>query len=183
MLVRHNVPMPQPLILALPDSAPNLHPESWVAPHASVIGKVTLGERVSVWYSATLRADFESIVIGAGSNVQDSATVHADPGFPVTIGARVTVGHNAVLHGCTIEDDSLIGMGAVIGNGATIGAGSLVAAGAVVPQGMVVPPRSMVAGVPAKIRRELTDDEFAQNGVNASAYEYLLGVHRAALSE
>ena len=175
--------MAQPLILALPGNAPTVHPESWVAPHASVIGNVTLGERVSVWYSATLRADFESIVVGAGSNVQDSATVHADPGFPVTIGDRVTVGHNAVLHGCTIEDDSLIGMGAVIGNGATIGAASLVAAGAVVPQGMVVPPRSMVAGVPAKIRRELTEDEVKQNGVNASAYEYLLGVHRAALED
>lgn len=173
--------MAKPLILALPDNAPDLHPESWVAPHASVIGGVTLGERVSIWYSATLRADFESIVVGAGSNVQDSATVHADPGFPVTIGERVTVGHNAVLHGCTIEDDCLIGMGAVIGNGAKIGAGSLVAAGAVVPQGMTVPPRSMIAGVPAKVRRELTEDEFKSNGINSSAYEHLLGVHRAAL--
>jgi carbonic anhydrase/acetyltransferase-like protein (isoleucine patch superfamily) len=175
--------MSQPLILALPGKAPKLHPESWVAPHASVIGDVTLGERASVWYSATVRAEFEPIVVGAGSNIQDSATVHADPGFPATIGARVTVGHNAVIHGCTVEDDCLIGIGAVIGNGATIGAGSLVAPGAVVPQGMVVPPRSMVVGVPAKVRRELTEDETKQNGVNASAYEYLLGLHRAALDE
>lgn len=175
------MPMPEPLILALPGKSPKLHDESWVAPHASVLGDVTLGARVSVWYSATLRADFESIVVGEGSNIQDSATVHADPGFPVTIGARVTVGHNAILHGCTVEDDSLVGMGAVIGNGARIGAGSLVAAGAVVPQGMVVPPKSMVVGVPAKVRRELTEDEIKSNGVNSSAYEYLLGVHRAAL--
>lgn len=173
--------MTQPLILALSDKAPKLHAESWVAPHASVIGDVTLGARVSIWYSATLRADFEPIVVGAGSNVQDSATVHADPGLPVAIGERVTVGHNAILHGCTVEDDCLIGMAAVIGNGAKIGAGSLVAAGAIVPQGMVVPPRSMVVGVPAKVRRELTDEELKSNGVNAAAYEYLLGVHRAAL--
>lgn len=178
--------MAEPLILALPGNAPlgnapQLHADSWVAPNASVIGNVTLGEKTSIWYSATVRAEFEPIVVGAGSNIQDSATVHADPGFPTTIGQRVTVGHNAVLHGCTVEDDALIGMGAIVGNGATIGAGSLIAAGAVVPQGMVIPPRSMVAGVPAKVRRELTDDEIKANSVNAAAYEYLLTVHRAAV--
>jgi carbonic anhydrase/acetyltransferase-like protein (isoleucine patch superfamily) len=172
--------MAEPLILALDGRTPRLHPDSWVAPNASVIGEVTLGERASVWYSATLRADFAAIAIGPGTNVQDGATIHADPGFPVTIGARVTVGHNAVLHGCTIEDDCLVGMGAIIGNGATVGAGSLIAAGAVLPQGMAVPPRSLVAGVPAKVRRELRDDEIELNGVNAPAYEYLIGVHRAA---
>jgi carbonic anhydrase/acetyltransferase-like protein (isoleucine patch superfamily) len=174
--------MPEPLILAFQEHSPDLHPESWVAPHASVIGNVTLGAKASVWYSATLRAEFEPIAVGRGSNIQDSATVHADPGFPVTIGERVTIGHNAVLHGCTIEDDCLIGMGAIIGNGVTVGAKSLIAPGAVLPQGMVVPPRSMVAGVPAKIRRELTDDEIAVNGVNAPAYEYLLDVHRAEVA-
>ena len=173
--------MAEPLIVSLPGHRPQLHPESWVAPHASVIGNVTLGEKASVWYSATLCAEFEPIVIGAGSNVQDSATIHTDPGFPATIGARVTVGHNAVLHGCTVEDDCLIGIGAVVGNGATVGAGSLVAPGAVVPQGMTVPPRSMVAGIPAKVRRELSDAEVEANGVNASAYEYLLAMHREAL--
>lgn len=173
--------MPESLILALPDRRPCLHPESWVAPHASVIGNVTLAEKVSVWYSATLRAEFEPIVVGRGSNIQDSATVHADPGFAVTIGERVTVGHNAVLHGCAIEDDCLIGMGAIVGNGVTVGAGSLIAPGAVLPQGMIVPPRSLVAGVPAKVRRELTDDEIAVNGVNAPAYEYLLDLHRKAI--
>jgi carbonic anhydrase/acetyltransferase-like protein (isoleucine patch superfamily) len=173
--------MAEPLIVSLPGHTPKLHPESWVAPHASVIGNVTLGEKASVWYSATLRAEFEPIVIGAGSNVQDGVTVHTDPGFPVTVGARVTVGHNAVLHGCTIEDDCLIGIGAVVGNGATVGAGSLIAPGAVVPQGMTVPPRSMVVGLPAKVRRELSDDEVKANTVNAGAYEYLLAIHREAL--
>jgi carbonic anhydrase/acetyltransferase-like protein (isoleucine patch superfamily) len=173
--------MAEPLILALPNNSPRLHPESWVAPSASVIGDVTLAERSSVWYSATVRADFAPIKIGARSNIQDSVTVHADPGFPVRIGARVTVGHNAVLHGCTVEDDCLIGMGAIIGNGATVGAGSLVAPGAVVPQGMAIPPGSLVAGVPAKVRRELTADERTVNGFNAPAYEHLIDVHRAAL--
>jgi carbonic anhydrase/acetyltransferase-like protein (isoleucine patch superfamily) len=172
--------MTEPLILAVGGHSPRLHPESWVAPNASVIGNVTLGEKASVWYSATVRAEFEPVVIGPGSNVQDSVTIHADPGFPVTIGARVTVGHNAVLHGCTIEDGCLIGMGAIVGNGATVGAGSLIAPGAVLPQGMAVPPRSLVAGVPAKVRRELSDDEISVSSVNAPAYEYLIGVHRAA---
>lgn len=166
--------------MALEGHTPRLHPECWVAPNAAVIGNVTIAEKASVWYSATLRAEFDPIEVGPGSNIQDSATVHADPGFPVRIGVRVTVGHNAVLHGCTIEDGCLIGMGAVIGNGATVGARSLIAPGAVLPQGMTVPPQSLVAGVPAKVRRELTEDEMAVSGINAPAYEYLLGVHRAA---
>lgn len=174
--------MAEPLIIALPDRTPRLAVTSWVAPNAAVIGQVTLGANVSVWYSATLRAEFEPIEVGPGSNLQDSVTVHTDPGFPVRIGARVTVGHNAVLHGCTIEDECLIGIGAIVGNGATVGTQSLIAPGAVVPQRMVIPPRSMVAGVPAKVRRELTPDEIAANGVNAAAYEHLLGVHRDAVA-
>ncbi|MGK2882208.1 MAG: gamma carbonic anhydrase family protein [Mycobacterium sp.] len=173
--------MADPLILAVGGHAPELHPESWVAPNAAVIGKVTLAAKASVWYSATVRAEFEPISIGSGSNVQDSATIHVDPGFPATVGEAVTIGHNAVLHGCTIEDGCLIGMGAVVLNGATIGAGSLVAAGAVVPQGMIVPPRSLVAGVPAKVRRELSDDELTGSGVNALAYQHLIGLHRDAV--
>ena len=170
--------MAEPLIIALPDCAPKLDDTSWVAPNAAVIGNVSLGANASVWYSATLRAEFEPIEVGPGSNVQDSVTIHTDPGFPVKIGARVTIGHNAVLHGCTVEDECLIGIGAVIGNGATVGAQSLIAPGAVVPQRMVIPPRSMVVGVPAKVRRELTPEEIEANSVNAPAYEYLLGVHR-----
>ncbi|MDX1888094.1 gamma carbonic anhydrase family protein [Mycolicibacterium sp. 050158] len=172
--------MADPLILAVRGHAPDLHPDSWVASNAAVVGQVRLAEKVSVWYSATLRAEFEPIEIGSGSNIQDSATVHTDPGFPATLGAGVTVGHNAVLHGCTVEDGCLIGMGATVLNGATIGAGSMVAAGALVPQGTTVPPRSLVAGVPAKVRRELSDAEVEGNRMNALAYQHLLDVHRDA---
>jgi carbonic anhydrase/acetyltransferase-like protein (isoleucine patch superfamily) len=173
--------MPEPLILPIRDHTPQLDAESWVAPNATVIGQVTLGARASVWYGATLRAEFEPIEIGAGSNLQDGVTVHVDPGFPATIGAGVSVGHNAVLHGCTIEDGCLIGMGAVVLNGAHVGRGSLVAAGAVVAQGAVIPPGSLVAGVPAKVRRELSDDEVTNNRNNAVGYEHLSELHRNAI--
>src|SRR4029079_13113652 len=159
--------MLQPLILPIRGRAPQLHAESWVAPNASVIGQVTLAARASVWYGATLRAEAEPIEIGFGTNIQDGVTIHVDAEFPVSVGAGVSVGHNAVLHGCVIEDDALIGMGAIVLNGARTGRGSLVAAGAVVPQGAVIPPRSLVAGVPGKVRRELTDAEVAANQHNA----------------
>jgi carbonic anhydrase/acetyltransferase-like protein (isoleucine patch superfamily) len=170
--------MPEPLIIPIRGRAPQLHAESWVAPNATLIGPVTLAARVSVWYNATVRAEFEPVEIGEGSNIQDGVTVHVDPGFPARIGAGVTVGHNAVLHGCTVEDDVLIGMGAIVLNGAVVGAGSLVAAGAVVAQGAVIPPRSLVAGVPGKVRRSLTDDEVAANRFNAQAYQGLIELHR-----
>jgi carbonic anhydrase/acetyltransferase-like protein (isoleucine patch superfamily) len=173
--------MPEPLILPINGHAPQLHDESWVAPNATVIGHVELGARASVWYGATLRAEFEPIAIGEGSNIQDGVTVHVDPGFPATIGAGVSVGHNAVLHGCTIEDGCLIGMGAIVLNGARVGAGSLIAAGAVVPQGTVVPPGSLVAGVPGKVRRELSADEVANNRNNAVLYQHLIELHRGAI--
>lgn len=172
--------MPQPLILSVAGRRPQLDPESWAAPNATLVGHVILGARASAWYGAILRAEAEPIEIGAGSNIQDGVTIHVDPGFPARVGAGVSVGHNAVLHGCTVEDDCLIGMGAVVLNGATIGAGSLVAAGAVVPQGAVVPPGSMVAGVPGKVRRELSDDEIAGIRTNAELYQKLVEVHRDA---
>ena len=115
--------MPEPLIIAIRGRAPELHAESWVAPNASVIGQVSLAARASVWYGATLRAEAEPIEIGFGTNIQDGVTIHVDSEFPVTVGAGVSVGHNAVLHGCTVEDDVLIGMGAVILNGALVGQG------------------------------------------------------------
>jgi carbonic anhydrase/acetyltransferase-like protein (isoleucine patch superfamily) len=173
--------MPEPLILTVNGHAPNLHQQSWVAPNATVVGHVTAGPKASIWYGAVLRAEFEPIEIGEGSNLQDNVTVHVDPGFPATIGAGVSVGHNAVLHGCTIEDGCLIGMGAVVLNGARIGAGSLVAAGAVVGQGAVIPPGSLVAGVPGKVKRELSADEVAHNRLNAQVYEHLSDVHRTAV--
>lgn len=172
--------MPKPLILPIQGRAPQLHAESWLAPNASVIGQVTLAAKVGIWYNATLRAEFEPIEIGFGSNIQDSVTVHVDPGYPVRIGSGVTVGHNAVVHGCTVEDDCLIGMGAILLNGAVIGAGSLVAAGAVVPQGSVIPSGSLVAGVPGKVRRDLTAEEAAANRLSAQVYQGLLEVHREA---
>lgn len=171
--------MPEPLIVTISGHAPQLHSESWVAPNASLIGQVSLAASASVWYSATLRAEYEPIEIGWGSNIQDGVTIHVDAGFPARVGSGVSVGHNAVLHGCTVEDDALIGMGAVVLNGAVIGAGSLVAAGAVVPQGAVIPPRSLVAGVPARVRRELSDDDVVANRLNAQAYQHLIDVHRS----
>ena len=171
--------MPEPLIVTISGHAPQLHSESWVAPNASLIGQVSLAAGASVWYSATLRAEYEPIEIGWGSNIQDGVTIHVDAGFPARVGSGVSVGHNAVLHGCTVEDDALIGMGAVVLNGAVIGAGSLVAAGAVVPQGAVIPPRSLVAGVPGRVRRELGDDEVNANRLNATVYQHLIDVHRS----
>jgi carbonic anhydrase/acetyltransferase-like protein (isoleucine patch superfamily) len=173
--------MAQPLIITIGDHAPRLHDESWAAPNASLIGQVSLAAKASVWYGATLRAEFEPIEIGEGSNLQDGVTVHVDLGFPARIGAGVSVGHNAVLHGCTVEDDCLIGMGAVVLNGAVVGAGSLVAAGAVIPQGAVIPPRSLVAGVPGKVRRELGDDDVDRNKLNAAGYVHLSELHRGAI--
>ncbi len=173
-------PMAEPLILSIAGRSPELHPDSWVAPNATVLGHVVLGERASAWYGSIIRAEAESIEIGVGTNIQDGVTIHVDPGFPARIGAGVSVGHNAVLHGCTVEDDALVGMGAVVLNGAVIGSGSLIAAGAVVPQGAVIPPGSMVAGVPGKVRRELSEDEIAGIRTNALLYQELVKVHRDA---
>jgi len=173
--------MLQPLILPIRGRAPQLHAESWVAPNASVIGQVTLAARASVWYGATLRAEAEPIEIGFGTNIQDGVTIHVDAEFPVSVGAGVSVGHNAVLHGCVIEDDALIGMGAVILNGARIGKGSLIAAGALVPQGVAVPPRSLVTGVPGAVRRELSEAEIDNNRHNAQVYQRLVELHRDAV--
>lgn len=169
------------LIAGVGGKEPDVDPEAFTAPTSVVLGDVTLAAGSSVWYHAVLRADCGPIVLGADSNIQDNCTVHVDPGFPVTVGERVTVGHNAVLHGCTVGDDVLIGMGATVLNGATIGAGSLVAAQALVPQGMVVPPGSLVAGVPAKVRRQLTDEEREHIRINAAMYLSLARDHRAAL--
>ncbi|GGT42253.1 gamma carbonic anhydrase family protein [Streptomyces purpureus] len=159
---------------------PKIDPDAFTAPTSVVLGDVTMAAGASVWYHAVLRADCGPITLGAESNVQDNCTVHVDPGYPVSIGARVSIGHNAVVHGCTIEDDCLIGMGATVLNGAHIGAGSLVAAQALVPQGMVAPPGSLVAGVPAKVKRALTEEEREGLTLNAAMYVGLARDHRAA---
>ncbi|NNG39517.1 gamma carbonic anhydrase family protein [Flexivirga sp. ID2601S] len=166
------------MLIRLPDRVPEVASSSWIAPNATVVGAVTVGERCGVWYGAVLRADLETVTLGDETNIQDNSVLHADPGAPLTVGARVSVGHNATLHGCTIEDDVLVGMGARVLNRATIGAGSLIAAGAVIPEGMQVPPRSLVAGVPAKVRRDLTDEEVEIIGLNAQVYVDLAATHR-----
>jgi carbonic anhydrase/acetyltransferase-like protein (isoleucine patch superfamily) len=170
----------QALIMGIGGKDPRVDPEAFTAPMSVVIGDVTLHAGASVWYGAVLRADFGPIVIGADTNIQDNCTLHVDPGFPITVGERVSVGHNAVLHGATVEDDCLIGMGATVLNGAVIGAGSLVAAQALVPQGMQVPPGSLVAGVPAKVKRPLTEEERQGLTLNGTFYVDLAKTHKEA---
>jgi carbonic anhydrase/acetyltransferase-like protein (isoleucine patch superfamily) len=157
-------------IAELDFGAPKIDGEAFVAPTAVVVGAVTMGPRASIWYAAVARADFETIEIGADSNVQDGCTLHSDPGFPLVLGRGVTVGHRVVLHGARVDDDVLVGMGSVVMNGAHIGSGSIVAAGAVVTPGTVVPPSSVVAGVPAKVVRQATDDDLAHIRANAASY-------------
>ncbi len=151
----------------------------FIAPSATVIGSVSLADNASAFYGAVLRGDAETISIGPGSNVQDNVVVHATPGYPTRLGAGVSIGHNATVHGCTVEDDCLIGMGATVLNGAHIGEGSLIAAGSVVLEGMQIPARSLVAGVPAKIRRETTETELENIWHNATRYLELASLHRA----
>ncbi len=137
---------------------PTIDAAAYIHPLATIIGHVTIGARVSVWPTAVLRGDSEPITIGESSNVQDGCVIHVDAGFPVKIGARVSIGHRAVIHGATVEDDCLIAMGAVLLNGVHVGRGSLVGAGAVCREGMRIPPRSLVVGVPARIAREATKE-------------------------
>jgi carbonic anhydrase/acetyltransferase-like protein (isoleucine patch superfamily) len=165
-------------IAELPFGAPKIDDEAFVAPTAVVVGAVTMGAESSIWYGAVARADHETIEIGERSNVQDGSTLHSDPGSPLVIGRGVTVGHNVVLHGARIDDDVLVGMGSVVMNGAHIGTGSIVAAGAVVTQGKEFPPRSVIAGIPAKVVRQATDDDLAHIQGNAAAYYERLAAAR-----
>ena len=158
---------------------PRIDPTAFVAPGATVVGDVELGPDSGVFYGAVVRGDRSPLRIGANSNLQDNVTVHSDPEHPTTIGERVSVGHGAVVHGCTLEDDVLVGMNATVLNGAVVGSGSLVAAGAVVLEGTVVAPGSLVAGVPGKVRRELTDEERRAVSRNAQNYIVLSREHRA----
>ncbi|MFC6356994.1 gamma carbonic anhydrase family protein [Luethyella okanaganae] len=169
---------PSARVLTLHDiPAPDVADSAFVAAGAVLVGRVTLAEGASVWYNAVLRAEQEPITIGESSNLQDNVSAHVDAGFPVTVGRNVSVGHGAVLHGCTIEDDCLVGMASTVLNGAVVGAGSLVAAGAVLLEGTVVPPGSLVAGVPAKVRRALTDEERVGIRNNAESYLRLAELH------
>ena len=158
------------MILTLAGRTPRMAPSAYVAPSADVIGHVELGENSSVWFQCVLRGDIEPIRIGANSNIQDGSIIHTMIGAPVTVGDWVTVGHRVVLHGCTVENHCLIGMGAVLLNHVHVGEGSIVAAGAVVAEETVIPPRSLYMGVPAKFRREVTEDEQAFIRMHAEHY-------------
>jgi carbonic anhydrase/acetyltransferase-like protein (isoleucine patch superfamily) len=157
-------------LYALDDVAPTLGQGAWAAPSADLIGDVRLGARASVWFGAVIRADNTPILIGEAANIQDGAVGHSDPGAPLIIGARVTVGHQAILHGCTIGDGALIGMGARVLNGAVIGAQCLVGAGALVTEGKQFEPGMLIVGSPARAIRALTEAEIAALGVSAEHY-------------
>lgn len=149
---------------------PSVAPDAFVADGVTLVGAVTIAAGSSVWFGGVVRADGASIEIGPDSNVQDGAVLHSEPDQGVSLGARVTVGHRAVVHGCTVEDDVLVGIGAIVLNGATVGRGSLVAAGSVVLEGTVVPPDSLVVGVPGRVKRQVTDAERERMRVGARRY-------------
>ena len=153
------------------NNLPQVAEQVYLAENASVIGNVTLGMRASVWFGTVIRGDNAAITIGEDTNIQDNSTLHCAPDMPLRVGARVTVGHNVVLHSCTVEDDCLIGMGAVIMNRAVIGKNSIVGAGALVTEGKVFPENSLIVGSPAKVKRQLTEADLA--AIRESAAEYL----------
>lgn len=157
-------------IYRLGDRAPRIDPTAWVADSAELIGLVELAAEASIWFNCTLRGDNEPIRVGARSNVQENCVLHTDPGHPLTIGEHVTVGHQAMLHGCTIGDGSLIGIQAIVLNGARIGRECLIGAGALVTEGKSIPDRSVVMGAPGRIVRQVTDDEAANLRANNDTY-------------
>jgi carbonic anhydrase/acetyltransferase-like protein (isoleucine patch superfamily) len=161
--------------------APTVDPTAFVHPLAAVLGDVHLGARASVWPFAVLRGDTDRIVVGPDSNVQDGAVVHVDRGVPATIGARVAIGHRAIVHGATIEDDCLVGMAAVVLNRVVVGRGSIIAAGAVVPERTVIPPHSLVIGVPGRVTRRATDEERSRLARTVESYLALQDAHRRGL--
>lgn len=163
-------------IYELDGVAPRLGDGAWVAESAEVVGAVEIGANASIWFGAVVRGDTETIRIGAGTNIQDASVLHADVGKPLAIGENVTVGHQVMLHGCTIGDGSLIGIGAVVLNGAKIGKGCLVGAGALVTEGKEFPDGSMIIGSPAKVVRDLSDDQ--KQGLLASARHYVANAQR-----
>lgn len=163
------------------DAFPEVADSAWIAPGAFVIGKVRLGEESSVWYGAVLRGDTEPISVGARTNIQDGAVLHADPGYPAVVGEACVVGHKAIVHGCRIEDNCLIGMNATVLNGAKIGAGSIVAAGAVVPEGREFPPGSLIIGIPAKRVGDVSEEQARDIARGANTYVERAAAHRASL--
>lgn len=167
------------MIRAYRGIVPRIAASAYIDPSAQVIGDVNVGERSSFWPGVVARGDVHWIRVGEESNIQDNSVLHCDaPDFPLMIGDRVTVGHRVVLHGCTVEDECVIGIGAIVLNGAVVGKGSVIAAGAVVPEGMAVAPGSMVMGVPGKVRREVTEEEKIRFRVNAQHYVDACRIYR-----
>ncbi|MBY4892289.1 gamma carbonic anhydrase family protein [Rhodobacteraceae bacterium N5(2021)] len=169
------------MIYQLDGVTPDIAEDTWVAPDANVIGNVVLETGASVWFGCTLRGDNEEIRVGAGSNVQENVVCHTDPGCPLTIGPDCTIGHRAMLHGCTIGAGSLVGMGATVLNSAQIGAGCLIGAGALIPEGKVIPDGSLVMGVPGKVVRDLDEDARAKLLASADHYRQNMRRFRAGL--
>src|SRR5580658_3195959 len=165
-------------LITLGEHRPVVAESAFLASGAVLIGRVTVSAAASIWYAAVLRADLDSIFIGERSNIQDGCVLHADPGVPLSLGSDVTVGHNATLHGCTVEDQVLIGMGAIVLNGAHVGRHSIIAAGALITEGQQVPEGVLVAGVPGKVRRELSDAERAAIERNGASYVELAELYR-----
>jgi carbonic anhydrase/acetyltransferase-like protein (isoleucine patch superfamily) len=169
-----------PMIGSLGGTGPDVHPEAWIAPGAVVIGSVRLGRAASVWYGAVLRADEDDIIVGPECNIQDLCCLHVDPGEPVVLEERVSLGHHATVHGAHVGAGALIGIGAIVLGRARIGAGTLVAAGTVVPPGREIPAGVLVAGVPGRVVRDLTDDDRAVFADTAAGYAARAVRHRAA---
>ena len=165
-------------LYSLANRKPTLGHDAWVAPNATVIGDVQLGDNASIWWNAVLRGDNDTITIGADSNIQDGSVLHADEGVPLTVGANVTVGHMVMLHGCTVGDGSLIGIGSIILNRAVIGKACIIGANSLIPEGKVIPDRSLVMGSPGKVVRELTDQEVQM--LIGSAVHYVNNARRFA---
>ncbi len=168
-------------IYSIGDRQPSLGRDVWIAPNATIIGDVRLGDNASVWWNAVLRGDNDTIAIGAGSNIQDGSVLHADAGVPLTLGASVTVGHLVMLHGCTVGEESLIGIKTVILNHAVIGRHCIIGANSLIPEGKVIPERSLVVGSPGKVVRQLSDEEVARlqrsaQGYVANAQRYRIGL-------
>ncbi|WP_319244233.1 gamma carbonic anhydrase family protein [uncultured Propionivibrio sp.] len=157
-------------VYALGPLAPELDPQSWIAPNATVIAQVVLGKNASIWWNCTVRGDTDRIIIGEGTNIQDGSIIHTNRGIVVTLGERVTVGHGVILHGCTIGDHCLIGMGATILNRVSVGRNSIVGAHSLLPEGKQYPERSLIMGSPGKVVRELTDEEVARLPDSAERY-------------
>ena len=165
-------------LYAIADKTPQLSGSHWIAPNATVIGDVRLGANVSIWWNAVLRGDNDPIVIGDGSNIQDGAVLHTDEGVPMNIGKNVTVGHMVMLHGCTVGDNSLIGIGSVILNRAVIGKNSIVGANTLIPEGKVYPDGVLIVGSPGKVVRELTPEQIER--LTQSAAHYVANAKRYA---